>query len=276
VWVECPGYPPTAQLLRRLGLHPHFVPVDEQGLDVDFGLQHFSQAKMAVVTPSHQSPTGVALTLPRRVALLDWASKCGAWIVEDDYDGEYRYHGHPLPALKSLDSCDRVIYCGTLSKVMFPGLRLAYVVVPQGHVEAFEVASARAAHGGCPELMQAAVAEFITEGHFSRHIKRMRTLYARRRAMLAAALRPYEDHGFAVRLQRGGMHLLLDVPSDLDDVAMARLAREAGFGVHSLTAWRRGQPGRRALLLGFTNIPNEAEANRLVTKLMSMLGEPRA
>jgi len=271
-WVECPGYPPTAQLLARLGLHPRWVPVDGQGIDVDFGAKHFPHAKLAVVTPSHQSPTGVALTLPRRVALLDWASKQRAWIVEDDYDGEYRYRGHPLPALKSLDTNDRVVYCGTLSKVMFPGLRLGYVAVPQSHVDAFEAASERAVHGGCPELIQAAVAEFVTEGHFSRHIKRMRTLYARRRAMLAAALRPYEAQGFAVRLQDGGMHLLLDVPPDRDDVAMARLAREAGFGVHSLTAWRRGRSGRRALLLGFTNVSSEAEAARQVAKLMRVLG----
>ncbi|RDU96733.1 PLP-dependent aminotransferase family protein [Trinickia dinghuensis] len=276
VWVECPGFPPTARLLKRVGLHSHLVPVDEQGLDVDFGLRHYPRAKMAVVTPSHQSPTGVALSLPRRVALLDWAAKHRAWIVEDDYDGEYRYRGHPLPALKSLDTRDRVIYSGTLSKVMFPGLRLAYVVAPQSQIEAFEAAGTRAAHGGCPELMQAAVAEFIADGHFARHIKRMRTLYAQRRAMLATALQPYEDDGYVVRLQDGGMHLMLDVPAGSDDLAMARRAREAGFGVHSLTAWRSGRRGQRALLLGFTNIPDQTEANRQVTLLMRALGDKRA
>jgi len=273
-WVECPGFPPTAQLLARVGWQPRFVPVDEHGLDVDYGLQHFAHAKLAVVTPSHQSPTGVALTLPRRVALLDWAAQHRAWIVEDDYDGEYRYRGHPLPALKSLDTADRVIYCGTLSKVMFPALRLAYLAVPLSHVDAFEAASARAVYGGCPELMQAAVAEFIGQGHFSRHIKRMRTLYARRRAMLAAALQPYEARGFALRLQDGGMHLLLDVPPGRDDVEMARRARAAGFGIHALTAWRRGRPGRRALLLGFTNVASDAHAQRLVAALMRAVGEP--
>ena len=274
-WVETPGYPPTGQLLRRLGVPPHVVPVDECGIDVDYGIAHHGNASLAVVTPSHQSPTGVALTLQRRVALLDWAARRGAWIVEDDYDGEFRYRGHPLPALKSLDTGQRVIYCGTLSKVMFPGLRLAYVVVPESQVEAFESAIARATYGGCPELMQAAVAEFITAGHFSRHIKRMRTLYARRRAMLADALRAYEPYGFRVRLEDGGMHLLLDVPEDRDDIAMARVAHEAGFGIHALTGWRRGAPGRRALLLGFTNIATKDEAERVVTKLMRTLGEPR-
>jgi GntR family transcriptional regulator/MocR family aminotransferase len=210
----------------------------------------------------------VALSLQRRVELLDWAGKRGAWIIEDDYDGEYRYRGHPLPALKSLDACDRVVYCGTLSKVLFPGLRLSYVVVSPSLVPSFELACRRTVHGGCPELMQAAAAGFIAEGHFARHIKRMRTLYARRRAMLAEALAPYAADGFTVHLQDGGMHLLVDVRDDLDDIVLATRAREAGFAVHALTAWRNGSPGRRGLLMGFTNIRNQAEAKRLVAELM--------
>jgi GntR family transcriptional regulator / MocR family aminotransferase len=267
-WVELPGYPPTAQALRRMGLQVCNVPVDDHGLDVGFGRQHFPNARLAVVTPSHQSPTGVALPLQRRVELLDWAGARGAWIIEDDYDGEYRYRGHPLPALKSLDAGDRVIYCGTLSKVLFPGLRLSYVVVPQSLVPPFDLACRRTVHGGCPELMQAVVAEFITEGHFSRHIKRMRALYARRRAMLAQALAPYAADGFTVHLQDGGMHLLVDVREDLDDMLLASRARKAGFAVHALTAWRNGSPGRRGLLMGFTNVRNQAEAERLIADLV--------
>ena len=270
-WVENPGYPPTAQLLQHLGLQPCFMPVDEHGLDVDFARKHGADARLAVVTPSHQSPTCVALSLPRRRALLDWAAEKHAWIVEDDYDGEYRYRGHPLPALKSLDTFERVIYCGTLSKVMFPGLRLAYVVAPPGLVSAFETAARAAAYGGCPELMQAAVTEFIVEGHFSRHIKRMRGLYARRRAFLTAALKPYENAGYTVGLQDGGMHLLLDVPAQCDDAALAQAAQAAGFGVHSLSAWRNGEVGRRALILGFTNVRSPADAAQQVTRLMQAL-----
>jgi GntR family transcriptional regulator/MocR family aminotransferase len=270
-WVEQPGYPPTAQVLRRLGLQVCDVPVDDHGIDVGFGRQHFPDARLAVVTPSHQSPTGVALPLQRRVELLEWAGERGAWILEDDYDGEYRYRGHPLPALKSLDTCDRVIYCGTLSKVLFPGLRLAYVVVPQSLVAAFDLACRRTVHGGCPEFMQAVVAEFIDQGHFARHIKRMRTLYARRRAMLAQAFAPYAPDGLTVHMEDGGMHLLVDVRDDLDDIAMARRARDAGFAVHALTAWRNGTPGRRGLLMGFTNIRDEAEARRLVADLVQAL-----
>jgi GntR family transcriptional regulator / MocR family aminotransferase len=176
-----------------------------------------------------------------------------------------------LPALKSLDTFDRVIYCGTLSKVLYPGLRLSYVVVPQSLVPAVDQACRRTVHGGCPELMQAVVAEFIAEGHFARHIKRMRTLYARRRLMLAEALAPYEADGFTVRLQDGGMHLLVDVRDDLDDLSMARRAREAGFAVYSLTDWRHGAPGRRGLLMGFTNIRSQTEARRLVADLVRAL-----
>jgi GntR family transcriptional regulator/MocR family aminotransferase len=271
-WVEHPGYPPTAQTLERLGLQVCNVPVDDHGLDAGYGRQHYPGARLAVVTPSHQSPTGVALPLQRRVELLDWAGERGAWILEDDYDGEYRYRGHPLPALKSLDAGDRVIYCGTLSKVLFPGLRLSYLVVPQGLVPRFDLACRRTLHGGCPELMQAVVAEFITDGHFSRHIKRMRALYARRRTMLAHALAPYAADGLTVHLQEGGMHLIVDVREDLDDVVLANRARKAGFAVQSLTAWRNGSPGPRALLMGFTNIRNQAEAEQLVTDLVRAFG----
>ncbi|HVE10143.1 MAG TPA: PLP-dependent aminotransferase family protein, partial [Paraburkholderia sp.] len=149
-WVEHPGYPPTAQTLEGAGIDVCRVPVDADGLEVAFGRQRFADARLAVVTPSHQSPMGVALPLQRRIELLDWASESGAWIVEDDYDGEYRYRGHPLPALKSLDAGDNVIYCGTLSKVLYPGLRLSYLVAPHSLVAQFDAACRHTVHGGCP------------------------------------------------------------------------------------------------------------------------------
>src|SRR5699024_4181450 len=129
-------------------------------------------ARFAVVTPSHQSPTGVSLALPRRLALLEWASDNGAWIIEDDYDSEYRYQGRPIPALKSLDHRDRVLYTGTFSKVLFPGLRLAYLVVPPSESGRFRAVLAQSGHG-CPELPQVVLADFMNEGHFARHLKRM-------------------------------------------------------------------------------------------------------
>ncbi|QET04028.1 GntR family transcriptional regulator [Cupriavidus plantarum] len=271
VWVECPGFPTTAVMVERLNARPCHVPVDQQGINVGMAAQSFRSARVAIVTPSHQSPTGVSLALPRRVALLNWARTNRAWIFEDDYDGEYRFRGHPLPALKALDNADRVIYAGTMSKVMFPGMRIAYIVAPKALVTAFAQASQRAVYGGCPELMQAALAEFIEQGHFSRHIKRMRALYARRRTLLVQALRRHSDKGYSVTLESGGMNLLLDVPEGEDDVELAHRARKAGIEVFSLTAWRKGKAGRRALLLGYTNITSAEQAEAQVTALMRAL-----
>ncbi|MBB3212746.1 GntR family transcriptional regulator/MocR family aminotransferase [Herbaspirillum sp. Sphag1AN] len=270
-WIENPGYPPTARVLQQLGVQPCCIPVDDQGLDVAYAQQHYQEAKLAIVTPSHQSPTGVALSLSRRRSLLEWAAQQRGWIVEDDYDSEYRYRGHPLPALKSLDDAERVIYCGTLSKVMFPGLRLAYVVVPPSLVEAFTIAANHAVYGGCPELQQAAVTEFIVDGYFSRHIKRMRALYASRREFLVEALTPYEAHGFKVRLHDGGMHLLLDIPAGQDDRLMAQAAQAAGFGIQALSVWTKGDARHHALMVGFTNVDSLAEAERQVVRLMQVL-----
>jgi GntR family transcriptional regulator / MocR family aminotransferase len=163
------------------------VPVDSEGIDVERGTLLDAQARFALVTPSHQSPLGHTLSLARRVALLEWAEKASSWIIEDDYDSEFRSLGRSLPALKSLDRRDRVIYCGTFSKVMFPGLRLAYAVVPERAVERV----GRVAHSmnaGSPTLLQAAVADFIEQGHFARHLKRMRALYSERRMLIVHAL----------------------------------------------------------------------------------------
>jgi len=208
VWVEDPGYPPTRQLLKYLDIAAVPVPVDAQGLDVPAGIRAAPRARAAVVTPAHQSPLCVSLSLPRRLALLDWAAQNGAWIIEDDYDGEYRYVGRPLPSLKSLDRDGRVLYSGTFSKVLFPGIRLAYLVVPESQVERFEQVS-HAFGGGSPELMQAIVATFIAEGHFARHIQRMRRLYAERRTLAAAGLESVLGEHVRLDAQPGGMHLIL-------------------------------------------------------------------
>jgi GntR family transcriptional regulator/MocR family aminotransferase len=270
--VEDPGYPPTAQVLRRYGIRPEPVRVDDAGLDVDALKDVANEARLAVVTPSHQSPTGVALGLQRRMELLEWAGATGAWIFEDDYDGEYRYHGHPLPALKSLDRQGRVVYAGTLSKVLYPGLRLAYLVVPPSLVERFEQAALGALTGGSPTLMQEVVADFIEQGHFARHIKRMRTLYAHRRAWLLEALKPYAGHGLSWRTDRGGMHLTVLLPPDADDVRCARAARQAGLSVNALSDWSQRKDGPPGLLASFTNIESPDAAAQAVARLVAALG----
>ncbi|MGO3125915.1 MAG: PLP-dependent aminotransferase family protein, partial [Advenella sp.] len=162
-WVEDPGYEPTKDVLRSLGMSLVPVTVDNEGICVEQGKQLAAEARLAVVTPAHQSPLSVSLSLARRLALLDWAAQSDAWIIEDDYDGEYRYLGRPLPALKSLDGEGRVIYSGTFSKVMFPGLRLAYCVVPQGLLTRFDNA-VQIRGSGAPALVQAIVTAFMKEG----------------------------------------------------------------------------------------------------------------
>src|SRR5215470_11317856 len=207
VWFEDPGYHLARQGLTEGGARLIPVPVDDEGMRIADGLAQAPRARFVVVTPSHQCPLGVTLSLPRRLALLSWAAEAGAWIIEDDYDGEFHYSGRPLPALKSLDRADVVLYAGSFSKVLFPALRLGYLVVPNRLVQSFTRAS-HSLHAGNARLEQAVVARFMIEGHFARHLKRMRGLYAARRAALADALTAaFGDH-LRVALQSGGMHLL--------------------------------------------------------------------
>jgi GntR family transcriptional regulator/MocR family aminotransferase len=257
VWLEDPGYFLCSRALRLAGATIVPVPVDAEGLCVADGVRLAPHARFAIVTPSHQSPLSMALTLPRRIALLAWAAAADAWIIEDDYDSEYRYTGPPSPALKSLDARDRVLYAGSFSKVLMPGLRLGYLVVPRPQVPAF-VAASRLSNGGQPVLAQAVVARFMADGHFARHIRRMRGLYASRRAALAAALTKVFGDTLRIELQAGGMHILALLDPSADDAAISERANAAGLAIEPLSAaviaHRRG-PG---LLLGFTNIAADA------------------
>jgi len=272
VWVEDPGFPPTQEVLRSAGLRPVAVPVDPEGMVVARGVRKAAHARMAIVTPSHQAPLGVSMSLARRLQLLAWASQARAWVVEDDYDGEYRYAGPPLPALKSLDGHDRVLYAGSFSKVLYPGLALGYVVVPESLHAAFGEA-ARIGSNGCPQLTQATVADFMREGHFSRHLKKMRLLYARRRAMLVAALlEAFGDH-VRIDLESGGMHLIARFDQRREsDKELARRAQLAGLNCQPLSD--RGTAGFRdeGLLMGFTNVDTPIQAQQLATKLRAALG----
>lgn len=272
VWVEDPGFPPTQEVLRVAGQRTIPVPVDEDGLVVARGLRKAPKARMAIVTPSHQAPLGVSMTLARRLQLLEWASRANAWIVEDDYDGEYRYAGAPLPALKSLDGNDRVLYAGSFSKVLYPGLALGYVVVPESLRTRFEEA-ARTWSNGSPQVTQAVVADFMREGHFPRHLKKMRLLYARRRAMLVAGLQKAFGDSVHIDLRSGGMHLIARFDGRREnDVALALRAQQAGLNCQPLSARGVTGPGAQGLLMGFTNIATAAEANRLAARLRTAFG----
>lgn len=264
-WFEEPGYFIARQALQAARLELVPVPVDDQGLDVAAGLAQAPHARCALVTPSHQSPLGVSLALPRRLALLDWARRADAWIVEDDYDSEFRYLGKPLPALKSLDDGGRVLYTGTFSKVLFPALRLAYLVVPPRLVDSF-AASADCRHNHVPPLWQATVASFLAEGHFARHLNRMRKLYRQRRQWLAEALASHLGARVRIDLQAGGLHLVARLEGG-DDQAWAAAAQAEGLAVQALSGWYLGAPQRQGLLLGFTNVAQADEALALAQRL---------
>src|SRR6185312_1842647 len=223
------------------------VPVDREGVVVSDGTKLAPRAHAAVVTPAHQSPLCVSLSLPRRLALLDWAARNKAWIIEDDYDGEYRYVSRPLPALKSLDRDGRVLYAGTFSKVLLPSIRLAYLVVPETQVERFEEIS-QAFAGGSPELTQAIVTAFITEGHFARHIQRMRKLYGERREATVAGLETVLGKHMRIDTQPGGMHLILRLQGRRSDRRLVARMQEDGLYGEALTDWTTDPDGASALL----------------------------
>lgn len=259
VWHEDPGYFRAREALALMGMAMVPVPVDGEGLVVEQGMARAPQARMAVVTPSHQAPLGMALSLPRRLALLDWAVQYGSWIVEDDYDSEFRYIGRPLPALKSLDSQGRVLYAGTFSKVLFPGLACGYLVVPDALVDSFTRAAQLTSSAPSP-LLQGTIAAFLHEGHFTRHIRQMRAAYAERRSTLAEALERHAGTRMRVELKEGGMHLVGWL-NGADDVAAARCVHAQGMLPAALSPWGVACRPEPALLMSFTNIPpQQAEA----------------
>jgi GntR family transcriptional regulator/MocR family aminotransferase len=261
MWVEDPGFPLIRPVVTQHQVILHPVPVDEDGMNVGAGIQQYPTARFALLTPAHQSPLGCALSLPRRRQLLEWATQHDGWIIEDDYDSEFRYQGKPLPPLKSLDAPQRVIYAGTFSKSLFPALRTAWLVVPPPLVETFRQ-QARMMPCTVPVLWQQTLADFIRDGHFWRHLKKMRHSYAERRQWLEAAL---AVEGFHVVPQLGGIQLVMSVAED--DRRLAFRARELGLAVQALGDWRLGGQGEGGLLMSFTNISSMEQATALARRL---------
>jgi GntR family transcriptional regulator/MocR family aminotransferase len=252
-WVEDPGYFGARGAWTAAGIRCAPIPVDAEGLSVAHGELSAPEARMAYVSPSHQYPLGVTMSLPRRMALLDWARRRGTWIAEDDYDSEFRYAGRPLAALQGLDTAGRVIYIGTFSKVLFPALRLGYMVVPDGTVDAFAAARALSDRHP-PGPSQALVAEFLAEGHFARHIRRMRTLYGERQAALVSAARREWRGLLEVPPADAGMHLVGWLSNGMSDRDASRRAAAAGISAPPLSAYYHAAAARPALLLGYSSI----------------------
>jgi GntR family transcriptional regulator/MocR family aminotransferase len=249
-WVEDPGYPSARAALLGAEVRPFPVPVDRDGLVVDVGVSRCPSARLVYVTPSHQYPVGVTMSLSRRLALLDWARRANAWVVEDDYDSEFRYTGRPLAALQGLDRDGRVIYLGTFSKSLFPALRLGYLVVPADLVDAF-VSARTVIDRQAPTLAQAVVADFLTEGHFVRHIRRMRTVYQERQEALLRAARRELSGLVEVRPCQTGLHLMGWLTDRRDDRQASRAAAAAGVEAVPLSRYSIEQPQRGGLHLGY-------------------------
>ena len=248
VWIEEPGYWGTRNLLRINGLEPEPMRVDEEGMVPDWDRP---PPRLIFVTPSHQYPLGAHLSLARRRQLLALARQHGSWIVEDDYDSEFRFSGQPFPALQGLEADAPVIYMGTFSKTLYPALRIGYLVVPKPLVQPLRIAAAELYRGG-HLLIQRALAEFIREGHYVAHIRRMRLLYGKRRAFLIALIRRYLGEEFIREFNHeAGLHLVLNLPGSCDDVQIAAAALQRGVKVRPLSQYYMRQQTRRGLLLGF-------------------------
>jgi GntR family transcriptional regulator/MocR family aminotransferase len=253
VWIEEPGYPGARQALLMAGAQLVPVPVDREGLNVAAGIRSAGAARAAYITPSHQYPLGVTMTAARRVLLLNWAARSGAWIIEDDYDSEYRLGGRPIASLQGLDTDARVIYVGTFSKMMFPALRLGYVVVPKDLVDAFSNAR-DATDQFSSTLYQAVMADFIREGHLARHIRRMRMLYMERRTALVEEIRKQMDGRLEVIGAEAGMHLVALLPKGASDVALAKKAAKSGISAMPLSSCYLKAPARGGLVLGYGGV----------------------
>ncbi|TQC38353.1 PLP-dependent aminotransferase family protein, partial [Rhodococcus sp. WS4] len=252
-WIEDPCYLGAKAALISAGARLVPVPVDRKGIDVAAGIEREPSAKLAVLTPSYQFPLGVTLSLERRLALLDWAAQAGAWIVEDDYDSEFRYRGRPLVALQAIDKHRRVIYVGTFSKIMFPGLRLGYLIAPTELVDGFAAAHLSTdmhAH----LLDQAVLADFMNAGHFTRHLRRMRVLCGKRQQLLVAEAKSRLGSRLRIENPDGGLHLVGWLPEGHDDQAVADLASRRRLHLWPLSTHCVEADLPPALLLGYAGI----------------------
>ncbi|MDH2399949.1 PLP-dependent aminotransferase family protein [Bradyrhizobium sp. SSUT18] len=270
IWIEDPGYPPTSVVLERLGMRPIPIPVDSEGLDVNEGRQRAARARMAITTPTKQSPLGVSMSLRRRSDLTDWAAETGAWIVEDDYDNEFCFEGKHLPTLHNLDTYGRTLYFGTFSKNLHPNLRIAYVVSPDSIVAPLRIA-ANNMLDGISILQQKVLAAFIAEGHFALHLKKSRGICAARRKMVIDALAARFGPRLSICQKSCGLHLFATTSGSTNDVAICKLANQKGLGLSNLSSrYIKAEP-KQGLLLGYANFSSDALLSRSIDPLEECL-----
>jgi len=268
-WVEEPGYWLTRHVLTAAGCRLVPIPVDTEGLDVAAGIKKSPRARAAFVAPSHQYPLGATMSASRRLQLLDWAQRAGSWVIEDDYDSEYRFGSMPIASLQGLDHHSRVIYIGTFSKTLFPSLRLGYVVIPTDLVHRF-VAVRHAMDIGPPYFFQAVLTDFMNEGHFARHIRRMRLLYAQRRTALVDGLTKEFASALGILGAEAGMHLVVTLPPGLRDQEIAERAASEKLWLWPLSPSYLGAAPRQGFVLGFGSTAAE-DMPKAVGHLRSVL-----
>jgi GntR family transcriptional regulator/MocR family aminotransferase len=274
-WFEEPGYGAARAALTAARLRVVLVAADSDGIDVASGIALAPGARLAVVTPSYHYPLGATLSLPRRRALLAWAHATGAWILEDDYYGDYRFAGRPQTPLHALDLHERVLYLGTFSKMLAPGLRLGYLVAPRPLVAPL-TALKTATDRYTPGLMQLVLARFIAEGRLAAHVRRMRAVYRERRAALLDALARHAGDVLDVgEPPDAGLHVAVRLRPDVDDVAVSRALRAEGVAAAPLSAYYARSPRTRGFVLGFANT-SAAAADRAVLCLAGAIRQADA
>jgi GntR family transcriptional regulator / MocR family aminotransferase len=269
IWIEEPGYATARRVFSIGGLDVVPVPIDHEGFNVERAKAKAADARAAFVTPARQYPTGVTMPLSRRMELLNWAASEKAIVIEDDYDSEYRYVGKPLPALMSLDRASSVIYSGTFSKVFSPIIRLGFIVVPPRMIEVMQ--RERVSFGAPPSLLvQPALAQFMQHGQFAQHIRRMRRLYAGRRAALLQALAKHDGKLYTLDAPPSGLTIMLRLTDKNDDVAMTEALNKIGIEAQSLSSHFTGRSRQQGLLLSFAGFA-ERELLQSAEKLMQAL-----
>ena len=268
VLVETPGFVVAFNLFRAYGAQLTALPVDDDGFPVE-KIPPDNTARLAFVTPTHQFPRGGTMSLPRRLRLLQWAQQRDGLIIEDDYDGDLRYNGRSQSALQGLDKDGRVVYLGTFSKVLFPALRLAYVVLPPVLVEPFVQAKALIDRGS-PTLTQAAIADFITEGYFERHLSQLRQIYGQRRHALITALEQFLPGQLRYAEVAAGVHVMLYLPENCDETAVIQQAAAQDVGIYPGAPYHLQQPAPPSLLLGFSGL-SELEIQEGIRRLSTVI-----
>ncbi|WP_261500990.1 MocR-like pyridoxine biosynthesis transcription factor PdxR [Acidovorax bellezanensis] len=268
VWMEEPGYWGIANVLRMSeGIAIHGMKVDGEGMVLE---PQAPVPSLICTTPSHQYPLGSVMSLARRKALLAYARKVGAWIVEDDYDSEFRFSGSPVPSMQGLELNAPVIYVGTFSKTLFPGLRVGYMVLPQGLVEPMQRMHAEMYREG-HQITHQALAELMEGGHYAAHIRRMRVLYARRREHLLQLVQRYlGDEFMPGHDSQAGLHLVLPLPAHVDDQLLTKRLSEAGVLARPLSQYYVGPDARKGLLLGYASV-SEAQMQLAFFTLVQVL-----